>query len=117
MNGVMSAKDKRDKYIEVAAAQTYMLDPAYRHNKRDYDIAVRAFMCGAHWSDNNPISAWVSVEEQLPPINEMFFAAYANGDMRIKYFTDEDDRAEYLEEDKWFTHWMPMPKPPKGGAK
>ena len=67
---------------------------------------------------------WISVEDELPPIDEKSF----NGDWSINVLvagTDDDTigidfydygHNEWVSSIDPITHWMPMPKPPKKGG-
>lgn len=75
------------------------------------DVAVQ----GA--ADTNVGSKWISVKDRLPKDgNKVIVYSYENGD----FHTAELDGKLWHLDCGWlldvddFTHWMPLPKPPKG---
>lgn len=66
---------------------------------------------------------WISVEDRLPPENEMVLlfcpgTRFTRGQFHIgqwdsskQWWMSEDGQAESTK--NWFSHWIPLPKPPK----
>lgn len=104
----------REKEIDNAKNAFYkrILEDGYYYDPRD------CFEEGADWADANPKSPWISVNEKLPPEekdglsikvlvvstkNEIYFRRYEHN---MKRWLCPIPGAE-------FTHWMPLPEPPK----
>ena len=85
------------------------------------------FEAGAQWSDNNPKSHWISVEDDLPcnyPDNihygftnrvlatngKNIFVAYMKKVKDNKWIWWSEDNIDISH---MIIHWMPFPKPPK----
>ena len=78
------------------------------------DIAT-AFNDGAKWADEHP--RWISVEDELPPLNETFIAGFSDGEAMLVNFDNRDEeRQDYIKTVKTFTHWQYLPQPPKKGG-
>ena len=62
-------------------------------------------------------SYWISVDDDLPPLGENYHGAHYSGiHWNCGAFTgtwDDDFRRSSMKA-KGYTHWMPLPKPPKG---
>lgn len=74
-----------------------------------------AFQRGAEWADNNP--NWISVEEGLPEHSQTVLALPDWGEILIGSYDAElnafvNHNGGRLTTN--ITHWMPLPKPPKG---
>lgn len=61
---------------------------------------------------------WISVEERLPEREGKYFAYTRKGTIAIcdyrSYLMTKEGALSEPQFDYWVTHWMPMPKPPKG---
>ena len=73
----------------------------------NFCITAPAFRMGAEWADQHP--HWISVEDELPPVNEAFIAYWNN------FVIVQQGRDERFGNNKHITHWMPLPQPPKKG--
>lgn len=64
---------------------------------------------------------WISVEERLPEKNGYYLVYTMYGYIEVeRYKTWDDDDLDggyWWEFEGLVTHWMPLPEPPKGGAK
>lgn len=78
-------------------------------NWKDTTVYVAGFMDGAMWADQHP--HWISVEDELPPVNEAFIAYWNN------FVIVQQGRDERFGNNKHITHWMPLPQAPKKGGK
>lgn len=78
-------------------------------NWKDTTVYVAGFMGGAMWADQHP--HWISVEDELPPVNEAFIAYWNN------FVIVQQGRDERFGNNKHITHWMPLPQAPKKGGK
>ena len=73
----------------------------------DWEIAEDvqdAFEQGAVWADAHP--HWISVEDELPPVNEAFIAYWNN------FIIVQQGRDERFGNNKHISHWMPLPEAP-----
>ena len=63
-------------------------------------------------SNGVTVQEWISVDDRLPEQGEEAICIAADGDMMIGKYTEWGWLFPcYFEE---ITHWMPIPKPPKG---
>ena len=58
------------------------------------------------------VQEWISVKDRLPEQGEEAICIAADGDMMIGKYTEWGWMFPCYFED--LTHWMPLPKPPKG---
>ena len=98
----------RDRLIELLA------DYLYSEQIADHLIA-----------NGVTVNEWISVEEKLPDTDDNVLVI-CNGEYKNIRFINAYDLAAYdSDEDEWIldsypeavvtvTHWMPLPKPPKG---
>ena len=102
--------DVKEKLIEI------LRKPIFPHELVDPTEAVADYLL-----DNGiTVQEWISVEDRLPEKNGRYLTANKRWDDRISVFdlwfdsgfwyTDGEDDVFDFE----VTHWMPMPKPPKG---
>lgn len=76
------------------------------------------FTVGAKWADAHPISPWISVNEKLPPVEKdrLSIKVLVVSTKGKIYFSRFDYNMEgWISPilDVEFTHWQPLPKPPK----
>ena len=76
------------------------------------------FIEGADWSDANPKSPWISVNEKLPPIekdNLSIKVLVVSTKGKIDFSRYDYDMKGWISPvlDIEFTHWMLLPKLPK----
>ena len=97
----------------------YLLDKQEYHNEKytEYDIK-QAFEKGAEWSDANPKSPWISVNEKLPPVekdNLSIKVLVVSTKGKIDFSRYDYDIEGWISPvlDIEFTHWMQLPKLPK----
>lgn len=64
---------------------------------------------------------WISVKDRLPELrygnrSDCVLICYENGSVSIGIYYADIDWADLTDDDMWrsVTHWMPLPKPPKG---
>ena len=87
----------------------------------DEPQAYRGFIFGADWADNNP--HWISVEDELPEVGVTVLTTTQNGTRSVVYYDGSEWRAELPGFVRisvcmaYITHWMPLPKTPKGGER
>ena len=79
-----------------------------------------AFEYAIQWADNHPKSPWISVKERLPEeglplvvINKSEIRYYCYYNASIEKFVTLDPNGELWNVCE-VTHWMPIPKLPKG---
>lgn len=77
-----------------------------------------SFIEGAEWSDANPKSPWISVNEKLPPVekdNLSIKVIVVSTKGKIDFSRYDYDIEEWISPvlDIEFTHWMLLPKLPK----
>lgn len=106
----------------LAAAKEYA-GKKYR-NDDDRAFAIKDFQAGAHWTDDNPKSPWISVEDRLPEERHEGYSDLVlaqrlalQGKYRHLYIARYDYDCEI-----WIditarmrttpTYWMPIPKLP-----
>lgn len=85
---------------------------AYENGKADgYNEGYDA---GARRADSHP--RWISVEDELPPENDIVLTANDRGGISMGYYCDDDwhnimftDREQAIP----ITHWLQLPEPPK----
>lgn len=87
--------------------------------------------CARHWAEiiadglianGVTVQEWVSVEDRLPEKHDRFICTYkfnSNSEMQFVGVLDyyaSDDYPHWQHESAGVivTHWMPLPKPPKG---
>ena len=112
--------DVREKLVELLT-EFYGCDPMY------YNVDALAI---ANYLISNGVTVqeWISVEDKLPPYNRDVLVYRPNMAMKILVdnyygYCGEDDAewhegwAKYgkdIHNNPLITHWMPLPKPPKG---
>lgn len=89
----------------------------------------KAFDASHSSTFGNSIQQWISVKDELPPLNEVILITDGDGvvagkrvnEDRLPYNFIEDDFDKLVDEDETsynsffagaVTHWMPLPKPP-----
>lgn len=77
-----------------------------------------SFIEGAEWSDANPKSPWISVNEKLPPVekdNLSIKVIVVSNKGKIDFSRYDYDMEGWISPvlDIEFTHWMALPKLPK----
>lgn len=104
----------REEQIREAAS-------AYRINDgegvRGWEEA--AFEAGARWADAHP--QWISVEDELPPYEEVVLVTVTNNVDKEVWFDHRSNNPMVSKDENGFcnytrvkiTHWMPCPQPPK----
>ena len=101
--------DVREKLVELLT-EFYGCDPMY------YD--VDALSIAQHLIDHGvTVQKWISVKDGLPESGkEGVLIALRWGEVDIGWCEDGRWRSEFVNEyeDGEVTHWMPLPKPPKG---
>lgn len=93
-----------------------------------------AFESGAEWADENPKSPWISVEERLPEVGDVYLEAYTIV-AELRGVRREEESIVVSRYDGAFIgdgrvvdmmggttcstahHWMPIPELPKEGKK
>ena len=99
--------DVREKLIEI------LRKPIFPHELADPTEAVADYLL-----DNGvTVQKWISVTERLPESGkESVLIALRWGEVDIGLCEDGRWRSEFVNEyeDGEVTHWMPLPKPPKG---
>ena len=115
-------KKQVDIYTDDASNYTEWSDDGGWSNSNDIDLIEKAFIEGAKWTDNNPKSPWISVENDLPCNNEQL--THSNyTDRVIVLARNEFPEVEFMykvEEGVWewttlknVSYWMPIPKLPE----
>ena len=77
-----------------------------------------SFIEGAEWSDANPKSPWISVNEKLPPVEKhdmSIMVLVVNTKGEINFSRYDYDMKEWISPvlDIEFTYWMQLPNLPK----
>lgn len=78
---------------------------------------VGSFICGARWSDNNPINPWVNVNERMPEMGVpvlTYMVSFIKGAKPILLINvlNEKGWKETMRKYYKVTHWMPVPPIP-----
>ena len=119
----------REEEINYASKDyvNYLLDKQEYHNENytEYDIQ-QAFEKGAQWTDDNPKSPWISIDDDLPCNHEelIYGTEISEGTETIEVFAMNQDGGiwdDYMvyENGKWRWNdfepefWMIAPKLPK----
>lgn len=87
------------------------------YSPQDGEMLKETFYIGAKWADEHPKSPWISVNENLPPVEkyDMSIMVLAlNTEGKINFSKYDYDAEEWISPvlDIVFTHWMPIPKLP-----
>lgn len=109
--------------------QIYEASIEYSENEVDKIISsnsLNSFISGAKWSDNNPKSPWISVEDDLPcnhsklispnesreglTVTEYVVAAIYGYKLLSRMY-ELDGKWQWETDEP--THWFPIPEPPK----
>ena len=105
---------KREEEIDNAKNAFYkrILEDGYYYDPRD------CFEEGAEWADANPKSSWISVNERLPPEEKdglSIKVLVISNKNKITFSRYDYDVGGWISSvlDIEFTHWMPVPEPPK----
>jgi hypothetical protein len=69
-------------------------------------------ICKMPIADVEPMAKWISVEERLPEKAGRYLVYCVIGDMPLICGAHYDKYNGFGDDD--FTHWMPLPEPPKG---
>ena len=115
-------KKQADIYTDDASNYTEWSDDGGWSNSNDIDLVEKAFIEGAKWTDNNPKSPWISVEDDLPCNHEeLTHSNYT--DRVIVLAKNEFPKVEFMykvEEGAWewttlknVSYWMPIPTLPE----
>ena len=87
---------------------------------RAYEQAMMAtgFEAGVKWADAHPKSPWISVNERLPPKEKdglSIKVLVISNKNKITFSRYDYDVGGWISPvlDIEFTHWMPVPEPPK----
>lgn len=102
----------REEEIKIAASK-YM-----ENNSIDGYVQVSdhkdSFIEGAEWSDRNPKSPWIAVEDKLPEIGQAVFIRNSKSNYGVSWIDyDLDWQGEVAYSSLIVTHWMPIPNLPK----
>ena len=113
MNGG-TEMDVREKLVELLA-DFYGCDPMY--------YGVDALAITQHLiSHGVTVQEWISVKDRLPEKHDRFICTYkfnSNSEMQFVgvldyYASDQYPHWQHESAGVIVTHWMPLPKPPKG---
>lgn len=68
------------------------------------------FEDGARWAIEQMQDKWISVKDRMPEVGEFVLAYMPNSSMILQYNGDNvlSDLFGHI-----YTHWMPLPEPPK----
>ena len=96
----------REKLIELMTAY-FGVDPAY--------YGIEAAHLADHLIANGvTVQEWISVKDRLPESWKDVLAFYEDKTISIDAMSDGGKwYSDYVRTNK-ITHWMPLPKPPKG---
>ena len=106
--------DVRKKLVELLT-EFYGCDPMY------YDVDALAI--AQHLiSHGVTVQEWISVKDRLPEKHDRFICTYkfnSNSEMQFVgvldyYASDQYPHWQHESAGVIVTHWMPLPKPPKG---
>ena len=83
------------------------------------NMDAESFIEGAKWADEHPKSHWISVNKKLPPEEENGLSIKVlviSTKGKIDFSRYDYDMEGWISPvlDIEFTHWMPVPKLPKG---
>lgn len=121
MNEIRNKTMTREEEIRNFVDKVFPIPPSYKGRKYEQALMATGFEAGAKWADANPVSQWISVEDDFPCNHEEL--AHSNYTDRVLVLS----RNGYSEvafmciiEDVWewntlitVLYWMPIPKPPK----
>lgn len=104
------------------------INKAYDNWQDDLECSERTvWKCACRWADEHPKNPWISVEERLPKrendkaswSNYVFIRTCFNSHEEAKYDTINhiwyDKHKKILDDNKYVTHWMPIPELLKKG--
>lgn len=79
---------------------------------------TESFIEGAKWADNHPKSPWISVNERLPHeekdrLSIKVLVVNTKGKIHLSRYDYHMKGWISPVLDTVFTHWMPIPEPPK----
>ena len=106
--------DVREKLVELLT-EFYGCDPMY------YDVDALAI--AQHLITHGvTVQEWISVKDRLPEKHDRFICTYkfnSNSEMQFVgvldyYASDQCPHWQHESAGVIVTHWMPLPKPPKG---
>lgn len=121
-------KKQADIYTDDASNYTEWSDDGGWSDTNDIDLVEKAFIEGAKWADNNPISPWISVKEKLPcDEKDMVIEFLAGIELRTKrvlvlledgiigitYMYNFPPHGWHWNINDVITHWFPIPELPK----
>ena len=120
-------KKQADIYTDDASNYTEWSDDGGWSDTNDIDLVEKAFIEGAKWSDENPKSPWISVEDDLPINHKELLSKGSSSTKRVIVI---DDGGYYFDcmtlckngNWKWIysfnpSHWLSIPKIPKRNRK
>ena len=107
----------REEEINIAASK-YIEDNSMEDGYVVISDHKDSFIEGAEWSDANPKSPWISVNEKLPPVekdNLSIKVLVVSTKGKIDFSRYDYDIEGWISPvlDIEFTHWMQLPKLPK----
>ena len=108
----------REEEIRNAIGTIFPIHPFDKGRKYEQALMATGFEAGVKWADANPKSSWISVNEKLPPEEKdglsikVFVISSKN---KITFSRYDYDVKGWISSvlDIVFTHWMPLPEPPK----
>lgn len=121
-------KKQADIYTDNASNYTEWSDDGGWSVTDDIDFVEKAFIEGAKWADEHPISPWISVKEELPcDEKDMVIEILEGIELRTKkvlvlledgiigitYMYCFPPYGWHWNINDVITHWFPIPEPPK----
>jgi hypothetical protein len=111
-NTLPSELEIAEKHQEVANSNFHMSDPFGQ-----FKAHAKVTLSYLSQAERGVKSEWISVEERLPRVDETVLGFTSNNKIRIVWIdkgSKEFDNMDLMEDiDERYTHWMPLPNPPK----
>lgn len=108
----------REEQIRNAVDTTFPIHPSEKGRNYEQALMATGFEAGVKWSDTNPKSPWISVNERLPHeekdgLSIKVLVVSTKGGIHISRY--DYDMKGWISPvlDIEFTHWMFLPEPPK----
>lgn len=108
----------REEQIRNAVDTTFPIPPSEKGRNYEQALIATGFEAGVKWADANPKSSWVSVDEELPPVEKdglSINVLVVNTKGKIHLSRYNYNIKGWISPVLYtkFTHWMFLPEPPK----